>query len=203
MQKLYNVLEKAKSESLTQEAAEKFKRVEDRFSEANRRKIAAKLEQYRKGSHQMSFLAFTQERHSSKRLGEFMRVCDMPRPGPRWEAHHIVSGSHPEAETARGILADEDIRIRIDDPDNGCWMPKTKADARPTIYPNAIGHNRIHRQKYYDWIYNKISLMLDDEAVRAFFSTVRQQLLDGNISDHLLREEIDGVEYNSWLKSTR
>jgi len=54
-----------------------------------------------------------------------------------------------EATQAMLALAEEDIKIRIDDPDKGAWMPKTKADARPTIYPNAIGHNRIHRQLYY------------------------------------------------------
>lgn len=203
MYKPYSVYEKAKSESLTSDASEQFNRVESRFSKANRAKIAAKLEEYRKGGHQMSFFALTQERHSSRRLGEFMRACDIPRPGPRWDAHHIVSGAHPEAELSRAVLADEDIKIRIDDPDNGCWMPKTKNDARPTIYPNAIGHNRIHRQKYYDWIYNKISFMPDDGSVRAFFRTVRRQLLDGNISDQLLQEEIDGAEYKSWLKRTR
>lgn len=70
--------------------------------------------------------------------------------------------------SARGVLADEDIQIRIDDPDNGCWMPKTKADARPTIYPNAIGHNRIHRKLYFLWIQNSIALMTTSGQVRAF-----------------------------------
>ncbi|MBV1884163.1 MAG: AHH domain-containing protein [Pseudomonadales bacterium] len=79
------------------------------------------------------------------------------RPGARWEAHHIVSADHQEAVGARLILAEDDIAIRKDDPDNGAWMPKTKADARQTLYPNAIGHNRIHRQLYYRWIENAIS----------------------------------------------
>lgn len=102
------------------------------------------------------------------------------------------------------ILADEDMQMRIDDPDNGAWMPKTKADARPTMYPNAIGHNRIHRQLYYDWIYRKISMMDSDVQVRAFLNTVRTQLLHGNIQNEMkLQQEIDESEYANWLKKNR
>jgi len=83
-------------------------------------------------------------------------------------------------------------------------MPKTKADARPTAYPNAIGHNRIHRQLYYRWIENSISMMDDDLQIRAFLNTVRAQLLHGNISDEMkLQEEIDEAEYKDWLKKNR
>ncbi|KEQ17076.1 AHH domain-containing protein [Endozoicomonas numazuensis] len=128
----------------------------------------------------------------------------IPRPGARWEAHHIVSAEHQEAIGARLIIAEDDIAIRIDDPDNGAWMPKTKADARPTIYPNAIGHNRIHRQLYYRWIENAITMMDDDLQVRSFLNTVRTQLLHGNISDEMkLQDEIDEAEYNDWLKKNR
>lgn len=58
----------------------------------------------------------------------------------------MISGDHPEAEESRTVLANKIIKIRIDDPANGCWMQKTKAAARPTLFPNAIGHNRIHRK---------------------------------------------------------
>ena len=102
---------------------------------------------------------------------------------------HKINDSDPlnprEASISRGYLADEDIKIRIDDPDNGSWMPKTKADARPTIYPDAIGHNRIHRQRYYDWIQNALSAMDDPFQVRAFLNTVRTQLLHGNIKPEI------------------
>ena len=83
-------------------------------------------------------------------------------------------------------------------------MPKTKADARPTKFPNAIGHNRIHRKKYYDWIFNRIALITDPGLLKAFLSTVRQQLLQGNISDGMkLQEEIDDVEYSHWNKKIK
>ena len=117
----------------------------------------------------------------------------------------IPRGSDPDlASVSRSYLADVDIKIRIDDPDNGSWMPKTKADARPTIYPDAIGHNRIHRQRYYDWIQNSLSIMDDPLQVRAFLNTVRTQLLHGNIKPEMkLQQEIDEAEYYDWLKKNQ
>jgi len=56
------------------------------------------------------------EEHSSTLLGKFLRSQFFPRPGLNWEAHHIVSGKHKEARPSRALLADEDIKLRIDDP---------------------------------------------------------------------------------------
>ena len=162
------------------------------------------MAQFRADASGLTFVQLLQEKHSSQRLGKFLRADGHPRPAARWDAHHIISGGHKYALSARNILADEGIEIRIDDPDNGCWMPKTKADARPTIYPNAIGHNRIHRDLYYQWIYNNIAMLNTSGQVRAFLSTIRAQLLQGNIKPEMkLQQEIDEAEYDNWLKKNR
>jgi hypothetical protein len=200
--KPFNVLDKAKSESMSDKDFEKFKRVEKRAAAVGKAKMHAFMAQFRADASGMTFTQLTQEKHSSKRLGNFLRADGHPRPAARWEAHHIVSGNHVDAMQSRALLAD--IEMRIDDPDNGCWMPKTKADARPTIYPNAIGHNRIHRELYYEWIYNAIFSMSTIGQVRAFLNTVRMQLLQGNIKSEMkLQQEIDEAEYDSWLKKNR
>ncbi|MFT6266488.1 MAG: hypothetical protein ACJAWS_002650 [Oleiphilaceae bacterium] len=47
-------------------------------------------------------------------------------------------------------------------------------------------------------------MMDDDNQVRAFLSTVRVQLLHGNISDEMkLQEEIDHAEYSDWPEKNR
>lgn len=204
VKKPFNVLDKAKSDSMSDKDFEFFNRVEKRVVRAALAKIHVFMVQFRNDALGMSFEELFRERHSSRQLGMHLRIDKQPRPGARWEAHHIVSGYHKEAIPAREILADDDIKIRIDDPDNGCWMPKTKADARPTIYPNAIGHNRIHRQRYYDWIYRVMESMETEVQVRAFLNTVRTQLLQGNIKPEMkLQQEIDEAEYNNWLKKNR
>lgn len=204
LKKPFNVLDKAKSESMSDKNFEVFNRVEKRVTAASKAKMAGFMAQFRANAGKMTPIQLLQERHSSKRLGNFLRADGHPRPAAKWEAHHIISGNHVNAIQSRTILADDEIQIRIDDPDNGCWMPKTKADARPTIYPNAIGHNRIHRDLYYMWIENNIGLMATSGQVRAFLNTVRMQLLQGNIKPEMkLQQEIDEAEYNSWLKKNR
>jgi hypothetical protein len=201
LKKSFNVFEKAKSESMSDKNFEIFSRTEKRVAAMNKAKHQAFMAQFRSDAQYMTPIQLLQELHSSTRLGMLLRADGHPRPAARWEAHHIVSGGHPEAMQSRTILADDEIKIRIDDPDNGCWMPKTKADARPSIYPNAIGHNRIHRELYYSWIQNSIAMMTTPGEVRAFLNRVRLQLLQGNIRPEMkLQEEIDETEYKSWLK---
>lgn len=198
------VLDKAKSESMSDKNFEVFNRVEKRVAAISKAKMHAFMAQFRANAKNMNSVELLNEKHSSTRLGYLLRADGHPRPAAKWEAHHIISGRHTEAFQARLILAFEEIAIRIDDPDNGCWMPKTKADARPTMYPNAIGHNRIHRQLYYDWIFRRISSMETDGEIRAFLNTVRAQLLQGNIRPEMkLQQEIDEAEYSSWLKGNR
>ncbi len=202
LKKPFSVLDKAKSESMSDKDFEKFKRVEKRAAAIGKAKMNAFMAQFRADASGMTFVQLLQEKHSSQRLAKFLRADGHPRPAARWDAHHIISGSHQNAAGAREILAD--VEVRIDDPDNGCWMPKTKADARPTIYPNAVGHNRIHRRLYYHWIQGAISAMNTDGQVRAFLNTVRMQLLQGNIKPEMkLQQEIDEAEYDSWLKKNR
>lgn len=197
-------LAKAKTESMNDKDFSTYKQVEERFHSIAIARIQSRLGNYKLAGKQMSYADLLKEKHSSRRLGAFLRADGVARPAAKWEAHHIVSGNHPEAFLARTILADETIKIRIDDPDNGCWMPKTKADARPTIYPNAIGHNRIHRDLYYHWIFNTLAMMTNEGQARAFLNTVRAQLLHGNIKPEIkLQQEIDEAEYANWLKKNR
>jgi A nuclease family of the HNH/ENDO VII superfamily with conserved AHH len=175
-------LEKIIAESTSKKDSETFNRIERRYTAANKAKIDAKLAQYRTDSSSKDAFHLAAEEHSSKRLGDFMRAIGLVRPGANWEAHHLISGSYKEAMGARAILADEEIKMGIDDPDNGCWMPKTKKDARPTIYPNAIPHSRIHREKYYNWIFNLLFNAESALQAGAILKTVRMQLLQGNIN---------------------
>lgn len=202
--KPFNVLDKAKSESYSEKDAKTFNRVEKRMAKMNQARLVGKMASFRREGADMNLFQLLNEKHSSSLLGKHLRISGIARPGAKWEAHHLISGKHTEAAAARLVLAEDDNKIRIDDPDNGAWMPKTKADARPTMYPNAIGHNRIHRQLYYHWIGNAISMMDNDLQIRTFLNTVRTQLLHGNIRDEMkLQQEIDEAEYKSWLKKNR
>ena len=107
--RLNSVLEHAIKNSHIQEEYDRFKRIEQRYTKTNLDKLRLKLQSFRREGADLTSFALATEKHSSKQLGEFLRCIGFPRPGPRWEAHHIVSGTHKEASPARVILADKDI----------------------------------------------------------------------------------------------
>lgn len=71
---------------------------------------------------------------------------DISQP-PNVAAHAIVSGSHPEAKAARKILAK--FKIRIDDPDNGVYLPRDARFIPHEKMPDAACHSKVHTGEYY------------------------------------------------------
>lgn len=63
----------------------------------NQTRLAGKLISYRREGADMTPQQLLMEKHSSAKLGKFLRVTGQPRPGAKWEAHHLVSGNHIEA----------------------------------------------------------------------------------------------------------
>ncbi len=125
-------------------------------SDLNMVKVTAQVESgidaYRTAADKMSPDELEDETHQSKRLALFMaNSCD-PRPHPRCHAHAIISGAHKHAAELRAVMAW--LRMRIDDPKNGCWLPEnTAAKAHmPSHLANAVPHSRIHRYNYYFWL---------------------------------------------------
>lgn len=206
------ILEKSINDAPSTEELDKFDSAESKFTAANIASLQAKLENYRQGAFKegMDAIKLYSETHNSTDLGEYLRASGFKKPGVRWDAHHLISGKHRQASAARTILARDAIKMRVDDPYNGCWMPKTVQDAWPTQYKNAIPHENIHRKKYYDWLFGIIFTAGTIGEVQAVMLRVRAMLLTGNIKEELLENEragaqdfiqdIDKVRYNKWRK---
>lgn len=118
--------------------------------------ITAQVEEgvalYRMAAEKMKLMEVRKEEHNSKKLAEKMEIMGDPRPHELCDAHAIISGAHVKAAALRLILAK--YKRRIDDPLNGCWLPKnTKAKAyMPERLKNAMPHSRVHRYQYYLWL---------------------------------------------------
>lgn len=165
-------------------------------------KLQARLKRYRtavNGNNGKSGAFLLTERHNSSRLGLFLRADGHPKPGVGWEAHHLISGAHEEAAGARVHLANKNVKIRIDDPGNGSWLPKERKFAWNSIYPNAIPHENIHRYRYYQWVEQLLSGAPNEGLTRAVLNTIRTQLLHGNVKKELL-EEIHNAAYTKFSK---
>lgn len=120
--------------------------------------VAFGIEQYRSGGKDLDTMELEAEQHNSARLAQHLNEACDPRPNKYCHAHAIVAGKHPEAMKLRAVLAW--LKMRIDDPHNGCWLPcNTAAKTHmPARLRNAVPHSRIHRFNYYFWLNTRISL---------------------------------------------
>jgi len=99
------------------------------------------------------------EKHDSLRLSKHMAAGGDPRPHELCDAHAIISGAHRDAAELRAVLAW--FQRRIDDPINGCWLPRNTAaiSSMPDWLRKAVPHSRIHRKKYYGWLNDEVISM--------------------------------------------
>lgn len=115
------------------------------------------LDKYRLKASGMGDEILESEKHNSQRLRRYMTISGDPRPSSRCDAHAIISGGHKDALLMRGILAW--LKLRVDDPHNGCWLPRDWEDRTymPNYLRNAVPHRRIHHIEYYKWLNGRIN----------------------------------------------
>ena len=141
------------------------------------RSLQEALEFYRSEAKTMSATALGTEAHDSQRLGRHLTAAGKPRPGDHYEAHAIVSGEHKHARAARVILAR--YRIRIDDPDNGAWLPNFKRNTPAPAMPGAPAHRTIHTQQYYLNITSLLSQVTTERQARQLLQQIGRRLQEG------------------------
>ena len=136
------------------------------------------LSAYHKAGKSMSRKDLMSEKHKPRRLGRFMKGTGIQR-APNTAAHAIVSGSHPEARAARRILAK--FKIRIDDPDNGVFLPKSEDYVPHPEMPDAHNHAKIHTEEYYVNITTVLSTATSEYECRLALRLIRDKLVDGSL----------------------
>ncbi len=156
---------------LTDKAIDHFAALEDpTLGDLNRVGVMAQVESgidaYRIEALSKSSAELEKEDHLSKRLNEHLKQANDPKPHPKCHAHAIVSGKHKDAARLRAVLAW--LKVRIDDPDNGCWLPENTAAIKemPKRLKNAVPHSRIHRYNYYFWLNSIISTRQTKTALK-------------------------------------
>lgn len=138
----------------------------------------AALSKYQSEAKGMTRQQFLQESHDSKRLSRHMKAAGLTRP-PNVAAHAIVSGGEPEARAARKILAK--FRIRIDDPDNGVYLPRDSRFIPHEKMPDAANHAKIHTDEYYINITNVLSTATSEFECRVALKLIAKKLQDGTL----------------------
>lgn len=126
--------------------------------------------------------------HPTEVLEENLRAAGRAQPSPRYTAHHIVEGAGKLAETklARALLFRHDVRIN--DSDNGVWMPMTEADRGHWAMPKAVPHSRIHTHNYERWVWGGINGLRSELTIRAKLTYYRTMLKHGLQPEKVLKK---------------
>ena len=136
------------------------------------------LSKYYAGALTMNKSDFLAEKHNSRRLGRHLRYVGQ-KCSINTAAHAIVSGAHEAAAAARKILAK--WKIRIDDPDNGVFLPR---DSRYMPHPelkDAVNHAELHTEEYYINITAMLRQATSEQECRETLRLIAQCLIDGTL----------------------
>lgn len=140
--------------------------------------VQAKLDTYREEGRQLvSIRGDTgiqgrrklqdEKHHPTYKLGRYMLADGKPKPSPQHAAHHIVPGKGrtPEAYLARTHMH---IRgIRINDPDNGVWLPRARQFTPHWSMPQAPAHLQCHTNEYEYKVSQRIRGWLVEQQIRS------------------------------------
>jgi hypothetical protein len=145
--------------------------------------IQTRLQQYqgwgRKTAADNPFELLEEKHHPTTVLANNMRADGRPQPSTRHSPHHIVQGKGKHPRTADVRLNLHLYGIRINDPDNGVWMPRTKADKGHWSMPHAPAHSEIHTFNYETWANFLLSILEGEVVIRAALLRIRCLLRDG------------------------
>ncbi|WP_074903808.1 AHH domain-containing protein [Microbulbifer thermotolerans] len=154
-----------------------------------RRKIAvfaqiqSGLENYqawgRKQAEEDPLELLNEKHHPTKVLAQNMIADGRPKPSNRHSPHHIVQGKGRHPRTTDTRLNLHLYGIRINDPDNGVWLPRTKFDKGHWSMPDAPAHSEIHTFNYETWINFLIGPIEGELAIRSALIRIRSLLRDG------------------------
>jgi hypothetical protein len=183
-----------KQQARTETPAERLKREKELASALthlkNERKrvailkqIQIRLEAYQGWGRQKAaenpFELLEEKHHPTTVLARNMRADGRPQPSQRHSPHHIVQGKGKHPRTADVRLNLHLYGIRINDPSNGVWMPRTKADRGHWSMPGAPAHSEIHTFNYETWINFLLAPLEGEEVIRAALMRIRCLLRDG------------------------
>ncbi|WKT60942.1 AHH domain-containing protein [Microbulbifer thermotolerans] len=152
--------------------------------------VQAGIDHYRAEAMGMSVSELYNEKHDSSRLARHLEEAGQPRP-PRCHAHAIVAGRHQHAAVLRALMAN--LKIRIDDTDNGCWLPENQAATPHPTFPRAIPHSRIHRYNYYFWIRSRLEPIRDPKRFRLDLRLIAKQLQENTCPEYVMMKKGEGL----------
>lgn len=98
-----------------------------------------------------------EKHHPTPVLASFLRADGRAQPSPNFTAHHLVQGVGKTERAAMTRINLHFYNVRINDPDNGVWLPRTKKNEGHWAMPSAPAHSEIHTHNYETWVAASVS----------------------------------------------
>ena len=148
------------------------------------------IEKYQAEASSMQGSSLRAEEHDSALLGKHLVNVGKNRPA-NCHAHAIVAGKHHNAAILRALMAR--LKIRIDDPDNGCWLPKNTAATPHPEFPKAVPHSRIHRFNYYFWLRHRLGSIRKSTLFRKDLEIIAKHLHERSFPEYVMLKKGQGL----------
>ena len=190
---LANTLGETEKQRMDREAdlKKEFKHLESqrRFSEAiidvqvqvelyqaqNRKRPGETLDDARARMNRMK----NEIHHPTQTLAKYMCAAGRPKPSPKHTSHHIAPGKGRTKAAYRARLHMHSLSIGSNDPDNGIWLIRLKADKGHWSMPHAQSHLEIHTNNYESWVARHITSATDESTGRVKLRHIRNLLQSG------------------------
>lgn len=149
--------------------------------------VQSGLEAYRKEGRKLAkdkqgrTLLSTEGHHPTNDLEKNMRAIPVPKPSPDNTAHHIVPGKGKTKFANRARVRLHLFGIRINDPDNGVWLPMYARHTPHWSMPESKGHLQYHTHGYEKWVHKQIQSRSSEANIRQELKLVGTMLKQNNL----------------------
>ena len=148
------------------------------------------IELQKQSYNERSDVSLPSAEHKSERLARNLEQKFGPRPS-KVHAHAMVAGKHKLA--ARLRLRMEELKIGIDEADNGCWLPENSAATPHPLMKKAPPHSRIHRHNYYFWLDAQLINITDATKFRNRLKLTALSLYQGSFPPYVMLKKGQGL----------
>lgn len=140
----------------------------DEYREQGRQAVSGGAKDRQKGTK----LLVQEEHHPTDDIEEFMIADGRPKPSSEHTAHHIVPGKGKAVETYQARVHMHFFGIRINDPDNGVWLPTYARYTPHWSMPEALGHLQYHTGYYEVHVSNRVRSKSSEVQIRNELKTI-------------------------------
>lgn len=122
-----------------------------------------------------------EDHHPTGILELFMRAVPNPKPSGQHTAHHIAPGKGKTKYAYRARVRLHTAGVRINDPDNGVWLPRKSSYTPHWSMPEALGHLQYHTNGYERWISDKLETKFGETFVRLELRIISKLLQENKL----------------------